>query len=215
MRSFLDLFRASSDRRTRAKTTKLIPEAEGLESRKLLARTSIVANWSGIFANPTGVDGPISGVGTSAVQFGTPLAPNTSPSSVSFVGQSFPTPIRVRNHHQNSGVQVGQFTVANTQLTTPALSGINLVLTISANVGQRSVSVPIQLDETPNDGSGTGADTIRLVGKPIIRLIRGFAVQIVGFGIPNPGGRPTLSRELTLDEGATTTVTLIGKLIRR
>ena len=60
-----------------------------------------------------------------------------------------------------------------------------------------------------------GSTATGLVGKPIIRLIRGFSVQIVGFGIPNPGGRPTLSREFSIDEGATTTLTLIGKVIRR
>ena len=114
MRSLLDLFRAGRDRRTKAKTTKLIPQAEGLESRALLARTSILANWSGVFADPSGVQGPISGLGTNTVQFGTPFDPGGSPSSFNFVGQRFPTPIRVHNHRQNSGVEIGQFTFANT-----------------------------------------------------------------------------------------------------
>lgn len=210
MRSFLDLFRAGRDRRPKSKATRLTPVAEGLESRNLLARVGgILANWSGIFADPVGLAGPISGLGTSTVEFGTPI-PGAVQSRLSFVGDRFPTPIRVRNHNANSGVEVGRFTFANTPLSAPPLSQISLQVTISSDVGQRTVRLPFQVNATPND-----PDTIRLVGKPIVRLIRGFAVQIVGFGIPNPGGgRVSLSNQLTVAEDSTATVSLIGKVIR-
>src|SRR4051794_27111167 len=112
MRSFLDLFRTGRDRRpkVKAKATRLVPTAEGLEPRNLMARVGgILANWSAIFTDPVNLAGPISGLGTSTVEFGTPI-PGSTQSRLSYVGQQFPTPIRVRNHHANSGVQVGQLT---------------------------------------------------------------------------------------------------------
>jgi len=215
MRSFLDLFRANRDGRTKAKTTKLIPEAEGLESRNLLARISIAANTSGVFADPFGTDAPITGVGTNTVDYGTPVAGSPSPSRLSFAGQTFPTPIRIRHHRENSGVQIGQLTFVNTRISSPSLTAINLLVTISSDIGQRVVRVPLQVTNTPNV-EFDGPDTVRLIGKPIIRLIRGFSLQIVGFALPDAaGGRPTLSRELTVDEDSSNTVTLVGKLIRR
>src|SRR5262249_565782 len=117
----------------------------------------------------------------------------------------------------NSGVEVGEFTYVNTRLTSPSLSRITLRVTIAgaSGQGQRTVGVPLQVIVTPNDVNGNGPDTIRLIGKPIIRLQRGFAVQIVGFGLATtPGQRPFLTNHLTLNEDTSATVPLIGKLIR-
>src|SRR5262245_10760091 len=138
MRSFLDLFRGSRERRPKVKS-KLVPQAEGLESRNMpqTGGVGVLANGSGIFNNPQGVTAPITGVGTSTVQFGTPALLGGSPSSLSFTGSAFPTAIRVLRHNANNGVQVGQLTFANTQVTNPSLTGINLQVTIASDRGQR------------------------------------------------------------------------------
>src|SRR5215813_1875472 len=101
MISFLSRFkraRTEQRRRSRLRTARTAVLGEGLEARNLLSRLQgITGVWSGIFTNATGVAGPVSGLGTNTVQFGTPALLGGSPSLLSFNGASIPTVAHV-NH---------------------------------------------------------------------------------------------------------------------
>jgi len=216
MMNLLSLFRVNRERKLKAKPARMTPSTETLETRSLLNGSKlgqIVANWSGIFNNPANLVGPISGLGSSSVSFGSP-ATTEGQNTLTFSGARFPTPLRVLNHTANTGVAVGVLSFRNTPLTAVPLSGINLSVTIGASIGSRTINLPLRVNETPNAGGGSD-DTITLVGKPIIRLLKGYAVQILGFGSQSSvSGRVVLSNHLTVAESTTGTVAIVGKLIR-